>query len=53
MLLGASQIPKGARQRSQPEYLEGFQKQLDDTKTAGLIVLSCTLSYLLVWLVLH
>jgi len=53
VVLGASQIPKEARQSQSPEYLEGLQKQLDDTKNAGLIVLLCTLNYILVWLVLH
>jgi len=53
VMLGASEIPKEARQTQAPEYLEGLQKQLDDTKNAGLIVLLCTLTYILVWLVLH
>jgi len=53
VVLGASEIPKEARQTQAPEYLEGLQKQLDDTKNAGLIVLLCTLTYILVWLVLH
>lgn len=53
VLLGGSEIPKEARQSQSPEYLEGLQKQLDDTLTAGLIVLLCTLSYILIWLVLH
>lgn len=52
VLLGASEIPKEARQTQAPEYLEGLQKQLDNTKTAGLILFLCTLIYLLVWLVL-
>jgi len=53
VVLGASEIPKEARQTQAPEYLEGLQKQLDDTKNAGLIVLLCTVTYILVWLVLH
>ena len=51
--LGASEIPKEARQTQAPEYLEGLQKQLDDTQAGGLIVLLCTLSYILIWLILH
>jgi len=53
VVLGASEIPKEARQTQAPEYLEGLQKQLDDTKVGGLIVLLCTLSYILIWLILH
>lgn len=53
VLLGGSEIPKEARQTQVPEYLEGLQKQLDHTLTCGLIVLLCTLSYILIWLVLH
>jgi hypothetical protein len=53
VVLGASEIPKEARQTQPPEYLEDLQKQLDDTKNPGLIVLLCTLTYMLVWLVLH
>jgi len=53
VVLGASEIPKEARQTQPPEYLEGLQKQLDDTKVGGLIVLLCTLSYILIWLILH
>ncbi|MEY3475646.1 MAG: hypothetical protein RLY65_46 [Pseudomonadota bacterium] len=53
VVLGGSEIPKEARQTQAPEYLEGLQKQLDDTLTGGLIVLLCTLSYILIWLVLH
>ncbi|MBM3371977.1 MAG: hypothetical protein FJY46_14810 [Betaproteobacteria bacterium] len=53
VVLGASEIPKEARQTQAPEYLEGLQKQLDDTQVGGLIVLLCTLSYILIWLILH
>ena len=53
VVLGSSEIPKEARQTQAPEYLEGLQKQLDETKVGGLIVLLCTLSYILIWLVLH
>jgi len=52
ILLGVSEIPKEARQTQAPEYLEGLQKQLDNTKYAGLIVFLCTLGYILVSLVL-
>ena len=52
VLLGVSEIPKEARQTQAPEYLEGLQKQLDNTKYAGLIVFLCTLGYILVLLVL-
>ena len=53
LVLGASEIPKEARQTQAPEYLEELQKQLNDTKVGGLIVLLCTLSYILIWLILH
>ena len=39
VLLGVSELSKDARQTHPPEYLEGLRKQLDETKTAGLIVL--------------
>jgi hypothetical protein len=38
VLLGASEIPNEARQTQAPEYLEGLQKHLDDTRTTGLIM---------------
>ena len=53
VLLGSSQIPKAARETQPPEYLEGLQKQLNDTQTGGLIVLLCTLSYILTWLIVR
>jgi len=53
VLLGSSQIPKAARETQSPEYLEGLQKQLNETQTGGLIVLLCTLSYILTWLIVR